>query len=149
MRARYTAYVRENLEFIATTFAPESRKDFDAPAARRWAAQADWLGLKLLSTEKGLPEDTTGMVEFAATYKQNGATFEHRERSQFRKSDTGQWLFVVGDTQTSRLGEPRRLQNPGEKPQTVVRDAPKVGRNDPCPCGSGKKYKKCCAALGG
>ena len=28
----------------------------------------------------------------------------------------------------------------------VVRDAPKVGRNDPCPCGSGKKYKKCCGA---
>ena len=26
----------------------------------------------------------------------------------------------------------------------VVRDSPKVGRNDPCPCGSGKKYKKCC-----
>ncbi len=29
------------------------------------------------------------------------------------------------------------------KPQTVVRDQPKVGRNEPCPCGSGKKYKKC------
>jgi uncharacterized protein len=29
---------------------------------------------------------------------------------------------------------------------TVERDAPKVGRNDPCPCGSGKKYKKCCGA---
>lgn len=28
--------------------------------------------------------------------------------------------------------------------RTVVRDAPRVGRNDPCPCGSGKKYKKCC-----
>jgi len=28
--------------------------------------------------------------------------------------------------------------------QTMVRDTPKVGRNDPCPCGSGKKYKKCC-----
>lgn len=27
-----------------------------------------------------------------------------------------------------------------------VRDAPKVGRNDPCPCGSGRKSKKCCAA---
>jgi uncharacterized protein YecA (UPF0149 family) len=26
----------------------------------------------------------------------------------------------------------------------VVRKTPKVGRNDPCPCGSGKKYKKCC-----
>jgi hypothetical protein len=29
-------------------------------------------------------------------------------------------------------------------PSTFVRDAPKIGRNDPCPCGSGKKYKKCC-----
>ena len=32
------------------------------------------------------------------------------------------------------------------KPTTVRRDQPKVGRNDPCPCGSGKKYKKCCGA---
>ena len=28
--------------------------------------------------------------------------------------------------------------------ETFIRDAPKIGRNDPCPCGSGKKYKKCC-----
>ena len=32
------------------------------------------------------------------------------------------------------------------RPKTIVREAPKVGRNDPCPCGSGKKYKKCCGA---
>ncbi len=32
------------------------------------------------------------------------------------------------------------------KPETVKRDHPKVGRNDPCVCGSGKKYKKCCGA---
>lgn len=36
---------------------------------------------------------------------------------------------------------------PPARPQTVVRDAPKVGRNDPCPCGSGKKYKQCHGAL--
>jgi preprotein translocase subunit SecA len=30
------------------------------------------------------------------------------------------------------------------KPKTVVREGKKVGRNEPCPCGSGKKYKKCC-----
>ncbi|MFH1569370.1 MAG: SEC-C metal-binding domain-containing protein [Gemmatimonadota bacterium] len=30
------------------------------------------------------------------------------------------------------------------KVETYRRDAPKVGRNDPCPCGSGRKYKKCC-----
>ncbi|GAH68037.1 unnamed protein product, partial [marine sediment metagenome] len=33
--------------------------------------------------------------------------------------------------------EPRRIEQ-------IVRDQPKVGRNDPCPCGSGKKFKKCC-----
>jgi preprotein translocase subunit SecA len=30
--------------------------------------------------------------------------------------------------------------------QTVRRASDKIGRNDPCPCGSGKKYKKCCGA---
>jgi preprotein translocase subunit SecA len=38
-------------------------------------------------------------------------------------------------------GEPAAAQ-----PEVVKRDAPKVGRNDPCVCGSGKKYKKCCGA---
>ena len=32
------------------------------------------------------------------------------------------------------------------KPATYVKTGPDVGRNDPCPCGSGKKYKKCCGA---
>jgi hypothetical protein len=31
-----------------------------------------------------------------------------------------------------------------ERGEPYVREAPKIGRNDPCPCGSGKKYKKCC-----
>jgi uncharacterized protein YchJ len=30
--------------------------------------------------------------------------------------------------------------------ETVVHEGPRIGRNDPCPCGSGKKYKKCCGA---
>jgi hypothetical protein len=35
------------------------------------------------------------------------------------------------------------------KPQTFVKTGPDVGRNDPCTCGSGKKYKKCCGAKAG
>jgi uncharacterized protein YecA (UPF0149 family) len=34
-------------------------------------------------------------------------------------------------------------QGEGARVKTIVRDAPRVGRNDPCPCGSGKKFKKC------
>jgi len=43
--------------------------------------------------------------------------------------------------------ELRKEGNP-EQPhvETVVHEGPKIGRNDPCPCGSGKKYKKCCGA---
>ena len=35
-------------------------------------------------------------------------------------------------------------RRPGERLGPVVREQPKVGRNEPCPCGSGKKFKKCC-----
>ena len=37
-------------------------------------------------------------------------------------------------------------RRPGERIGPIVRDKPKVGRNEPCPCGSGKKYKRCCGA---
>ncbi len=40
------------------------------------------------------------------------------------------------------MGQPMSMGM--EQPTTVIRDEPKVGRNDPCPCGSGKKFKKCC-----
>jgi preprotein translocase subunit SecA len=39
--------------------------------------------------------------------------------------------------------QPARVGGDDATPKTVRRDEPKVGRNDPCPCGSGKKYKKC------
>jgi len=51
-----------------------------------------------------------------------------QEKSEFVRTD-GQWLF----TRPLRTG-----------PAPIRSTAPKVGRNDPCPCGSGKKYKKCC-----
>jgi uncharacterized protein YecA (UPF0149 family) len=37
-------------------------------------------------------------------------------------------------------------EGPRQPDMTIVNTAPKVGRNEPCPCGSGKKYKKCCGA---
>lgn len=40
----------------------------------------------------------------------------------------------------------KELYKEQKKSQTVVHEGPKIGRNDPCPCGSGKKYKKCCGA---
>ena len=54
---------------------------------------------------------------------------------------------------SAMAGEPAGLDSPpaasgdAPAPQTFTREQPKVGRNAPCPCGSGKKYKHCCGAL--
>ena len=47
---------------------------------------------------------------------------------------------------TSPLGNPDLLKSISfcNQPKTAPAASPKVGRNAPCPCGSGKKYKKCC-----
>ena len=45
------------------------------------------------------------------------------------------------------LGPGHSYGNP--KPDTFRRGEPKIGRNEPCPCGSGKKFKKCCIEKGG
>jgi hypothetical protein len=43
------------------------------------------------------------------------------------------------------LGLLSRLDAPAAAPPPIVNASPKIGRNDPCPCGSGRKYKKCCS----
>lgn len=141
MRSRYVAYATANISYLENTLAPESRTDFDAKATKQWAQQAKWKNLKIITTEKGMAEDNSGVVEFVATYEHDGQGLDHHEVSQFRKIDN-RWYFIDGDAHTHREGEDH---NHGHvKPQTVVRDQPKVGRNDPCTCRSGKKYKKCC-----
>ena len=52
------------------------------------------------------------------------------------------WSYKIGlqPDQPEDIADLTRLQNP-PKPTTVEK---KVGRNEPCPCGSGKKYKQCC-----
>lgn len=140
MRSRYSAFVKGNIEYLKTTLAPESRTDFDVAATRKWAEQAEWKGLKIMSTTLGTENDNKGTVEFVATYATEGEALDHHEVSQFRKSDSGQWFFVDGDSHTHPEGETHHHH---EKPQTVVREGPKIGRNDPCHCGSGKKFKKC------
>lgn len=145
MRSRYTAFTRADMEYIKKTLAGEAKRSFDLTEAKKWATQAKWLGLEILSVRAGGPEDKKGKVEFVATYEQKGEGIEHHEVATFRKNDEGRWMFVDGDSHTHKAGEGHQHHH-HPKPQTVQRDSPKVGRNDPCPCGSGKKYKKCCGA---
>ncbi len=128
MRARYSSYVTGDIMFLKDSAVKAVQDEFDEGACRAWSKAARWHGLEILSTEKGGEGDTTGVVEFRATYTANNEFCNHHEVSTFVKEADG-WKFEDGVMV-------------GEKPLT--REEPKVGRNDPCPCGSGKKYKKCC-----
>lgn len=57
------------------------------------------------------------------------------------------WLYELEEWNEIFDEDKRKeLYKEQKKSQTVVNEGPKIGRNDPCPCGSGKKYKKCCGA---
>jgi len=128
MRSRYSAFVHGEIDYLIDTHAPETRGELDRDELERWARESDWKGLEIHEVKGGGEQDSEGEVEFTANYVRGGATHAHRECSHFRKGDEG-WLFVDGHLR-----------------RTPVVAGPKTGRNDPCPCGSGKKFKKCCAA---
>jgi len=127
MRARYSAYATVNIDFLHDSLLPEARGDFDREGTKGWASGSEWHGLEIVRTEAG---DTEGMVEFIATFTQQGNEVRHHEISRFKKAN-GAWYLLDGKTVA---------------PKPFRREEPKVGRNDPCPCGSNKKYKKCCGA---
>jgi len=78
-------------------------------------------------------------------FQPGNEVFEHREYSAIGMPTAGQ--DDVYDT--APAGTPPPVAGPGAprvKEATFKRESPKVGRNDPCPCGSGRKYKKCCGS---
>ena len=127
MRSRYSAFATRNVDYLEETLLPETRADFDRGEIEAWAKNSLWTGLEVRSTEGGGAGDEEGIVEFIAHFTMNGKPQSHQETSRFAKRD-GRWYYVDGVL--------------GMRP----RSGPKVGRNDPCICGSGKKYKKCCGA---
>lgn len=128
MRARYTAHVMKNVDFIVKTTHSSSYDPKHHKKIVDWVATTTWKELQVLETHKGGSEDQEGYVLFRACYEQNGEAKVHNEHSYFKK-EQGNWYFVRGRLPVVK-NTPARRQ--------------KVARNAPCPCGSGKKYKRCC-----
>ncbi|MEK9971713.1 MAG: YchJ family metal-binding protein [Ferrovibrio sp.] len=124
MRSRYTAYTRGDVAHLARTLAPEHRAGFDAADVSAGMKSTQWLGLEILDTEAGGESDSTGIVEFIARFQSQGQSRALHERSRFRRDEKDGWVYVDGET--------------------AVQPVKKPGRNEPCPCGSGKKFKQCC-----
>ena len=128
MRARYAAFVKHEIDFIIGSAHSDTHKETKREDIESWATKSQWQDFEILDVEGGGPDDDEGVVEFLVNYiDHEGDEVEHHERSYFSR-ENGEWRFVDG--------EPAR-QEP------FVREEPKVGRNEPCPCGSGKKFKRC------
>ena len=126
MRARYSAYVLTKMDFIFESTHPDHRQGYDHTGTTEWAESAEWQGLEIIGTNRGGVDDSIGEVEFIASFSEKGTNRAHHEAGQFKRKE-GLWYFTDGN-----------MVRP--KPLTTN----KVGRNDPCTCGSGLKYKKCC-----
>lgn len=123
VRARYTAFAVKKIDHVENTHAPEIRADFNRAEAERLAEECEWKSLRIHSA---IEDGDEAAIEFVMQVRRNGGLFIKAGKSSFRR-EHGQWLFV--STKPS--------------PQLEHAQSDKVNRNDPCPCGSGKKYKKC------
>ncbi|PKN03199.1 preprotein translocase subunit SecA [Candidatus Dependentiae bacterium HGW-Dependentiae-1] len=71
--------------------------------------------------------------------------FNYHELEAKREHELEQMNMLSGQAAAAAAQLPSQAGENGEAGQSLQkREGPKVGRNDPCPCGSGKKYKKCC-----
>jgi SEC-C motif-containing protein len=130
LRSRYSAYTLGELDYIYDTIHPEQKSQHDAKATKKWADESTWMSFEIIAIKQGQKEDEEGFIEFKVKYRQKLQNITHHEMAFFKKNE-GRWYFFDGEPVT---------------PETYVRENQKIGRNDPCPCGSGKKYKKCCMA---
>jgi preprotein translocase subunit SecA len=81
--------------------------------------------------------DRIDLETVRALYNLEVAAEEPPEQRVQRRPRRGRITFTKANVSAAAAGED------SGKPRTIVSDHPKIGRNEPCPCGSGKKYKKC------
>lgn len=115
MRSRYSAYTTANGRYLVDTTDKEMRFESDAELIVNHAQTITWVKLEIIQSSE---EE----VEFKAYYqsKEDDTFHLHHEKSNFT-FENGEWFYHSGK---------------------LFKD--EIQRNEPCPCGSGKKYKKCC-----
>ncbi|WP_417531663.1 YchJ family protein [Marinobacter lipolyticus] len=114
MRSRYCAFVYRLADYLLETWHESTR-----PQSLDLEQSPDWSSLRIVDTSA---RGDSGTVHFRAVYRLGDGWGYLEEASIFRMAE-GRWYYVSGDTTEGPL---------------------KPGRNEPCPCGSGKKYKACC-----
>ena len=126
------------------------RQAYDMTDASRSSYDRDGAVERLLDLleETGREEEREALVGAEQALDaawERGDPFEPSEDEEWDEDDEGGRVEDEEDTESVVLAPgPPSSPPPATFPSTVRHAGPKVGRNDPCPCGSGKKYKRCC-----
>ena len=126
MRTRYSAFVLVKPNYIVKTTIPAQQNLLDIKAIENWAKETDWAGLEIVTHTPKLGK-RHAQVEFKAYFKTNENLQAHHELSAFVKvtdknSNNARWYFLDPTVSMS------------------------VTQKQPCVCGSGEKFKRCCGA---
>ena len=124
MRTRYSAFVLVKPNYIVKTTIPAQQNLLDIKAIENWAKETDWAGLEIVTHTPKLGK-RHAQVEFKAYFKTNENLQAHHELSAFVKvtdknSNNARWYFLDPTVSMS------------------------VSQKQPCICGSGEKFKRCC-----
>lgn len=122
MRARYTAYVQGNIDFLRITTLPIQQSALNIAQITQWSQQTEWLGLQVISHQLATHSEQHAWVVFVVTCRENGRLYTHHEQSAFVR-DGASWRFI--------------------DPNVSL----KTERNQSCFCGSRAKFKRCCAPM--
>ena len=118
MRSRYCAFALGDAAYLLDTWHADFR-----PQRLELEHDCRWIALEIIASEHG---EQQARVEFEATRIHKGTVEMLHERSDFVR-EQGRWLYTRGDHLAPSMA------------------AWKPGRNQACPCGSGRKFKRCCA----
>ncbi len=120
MRSRYSAYALGGYgKYLLATWFPPMAKDLNVDDLSKVSQQ--WCGLNIVDTDVSGDD---GSVEFKASYKYEDTIIVMHEKSVFKRI-AGRWFYIGGEVSEQLISK-------------------ETGRNEPCVCGSGKKFKKCC-----
>ncbi|WP_218352949.1 YchJ family protein [Alteromonas lipotrueiana] len=122
MRSRFTAYCLQKYQYIVDTYSENERAGITVEDIAQSASDTRWFALNINSTDT-----TAQIVEFTAFYYEKSKTGILHESSTF-VLENSEWRYSTG----------------------IIHDNTgmiKIGRNDPCPCLSNKKFKQCCSRI--
>jgi len=119
MRSRFSSFYMQQPNWLKHSWDQTSQ-----PSSISFEDNLKWLDLTIINHENIDPLNST--VEFEARYLKSGKVQAIHENSRFIKRNN-EWFYVNGEYLKTTF-----------KPF-------KLGRNDPCPCGSGFKFKSCCS----